>query len=272
MRKLLRKLKDRAGLSVLEMLVALFLSGIVTAAVFELYISQHKNWNIQDDVINIQQNARAAIDELTRQIRMAGHALPIGIDGIESFNTDPDTILVNYSPDGCNVPTASAMAHASAQIDCTGGDISCFYAGQLAYIFHPDSGGSEFFIINSLDVGGAWIQPKDPLSKAYPAEAIVMTLQRIKYFIDNTTDTLHPNLMIQLPAENPAIYAENIDDLQFRYTMKNGSVFDIPPIPEDVREVEISLSAHSEKPDMDFEENPYRRRSYTTKVNLRNLQ
>jgi hypothetical protein len=272
MRKILKKLKDKAGISLLEMLVALFLSGIVTAAIFELYIAQHKNWNIQDDVTNIQQNARAAIDELTRQVRMAGHELPLGIPPIEAYDTNPDTIVVNFSAGGCDAPIEHTMPLPSSELRCDGHDVSCFYDGMFAYIFHPDSGGGEFFEISLVQVGSSHIQHnKWPLSKCYEKGSIILALNRVKYFIDNTTDSLHPNLMLELPGRAPQVYAENIDDLQFRYTMKNGMVVDVPPIPSDVREVEIILSARSEKPDIDFPDNPYRRRTYTTKVNLRNL-
>ena len=84
MNKILKKIKSNAGMSLIEMLIGLFLAGLVTASVFEVYINQHKNWMIQDDVTNIQQNGRAAIDELSSQLRMAGHELPLGIEAIEA--------------------------------------------------------------------------------------------------------------------------------------------------------------------------------------------
>jgi len=97
-----------------------------------------------------------------------------------------------------------------------------------------------------------------------------MSVSRLKYFIDYS-DSLHPNLMVQVIGQNPQVYSENIEDLQFRYKMKNGTVTDAPAISSNIREVEIFLSARSSKPDIDFPDDPYRRRSYASKVNLRNL-
>jgi len=271
MRTIIKKLKNKAGMSVIELLIGMFLAGLVTASIFEVYINQHKNWMIQEDITNIQQNGRAAIDELSRQLRMAGHELPQGIEAIEAYDTNPDTIVINFSSGGCDAPIEHKMPKPSSELRCDGHDISCFYDGQYAYIFHPDSGGGEFFEITQVQVAAAHIQHNTmPLSRIYDKGAIVMSLNRYKYYIDYS-DSLHPNLMLKLPGQTPQVYAENIEDLQFRYTMKGGAVVNVPPSAADVREIHIELTARSDKPDIDFEQDPYRRRTYATKVNLRNL-
>lgn len=271
MNKIIMKLTDTRGVSLLEVLLALFLTGLVLTAVFKTYITQHKNWTVQEDITDMQQNARAAIDELTRQIRMAGHELPLGLNGIEAYDTDPDTIIITYADGGCDAPIEHKMPLPSAELRCDGHDISCFYAGQWVYIFHPDSGGGEFFLISLVQEAASHIQHNTmSLSKCYDKGAIVIALQRLKYFIDDS-DTLHPNLMLQLPGQLPQVYAEDIEDLQFEYTMKNGIVVDVPAIASDVREVKITIQARTGRQDPDFPDDPYRRRDYTSRVNVRNL-
>jgi hypothetical protein len=98
----------------------------------------------------------------------------------------------------------------------------------------------------------------------------VVPLQRIRYYVDNS-DTTHPNLMMQILGEDPVVYAEYVDDLQFKFRMKNGMVVDVPPIPVETREVMMTVVARTAMCDPDFEGNPYRRTSYASKVNLRNL-
>lgn len=271
MKTTIEKIKNNTGISLIEMLVGLFLASLVTVSVFEVYINQHKNWMIQEDVIEIQQNGRAAIDELSSQLRMAGHELPLGIEAIEAYDTNPDTIIINFSSSGCSAPIEHSMPLPSSELRCDGHDISCFSAGQFAYIFHPDSGGGEFFQISLVQTGSSHIQHnKWPLSKTYDKNAIIISLNRYKYYIDYS-DSLHPNLMLELPGQEPQVYAENIEDLQFRYTMKGGAIVNVPPAAADVREIHINLTSRSDKPDIDFGHNPYRRRTYATKVNLRNL-
>lgn len=264
-------LNSEQGMSLIEVLIALILTSLVMASIFRLYINQHKNWNIQTEITDMQQNARASIDELTRQIRMAGHALPLGLECIEAYNTNPDTIVINYSSDGCNAPITKKMPQPSAELDCGGYDVSCFYEGQFVYIFHPDSGGGEFFEISHVQTTPGKIQHnKWKLSKCYDKDAIILSLDRIKYFIDNS-DTLHPKLMVQVSANPPQVYAENITDLQFQYRMKNDVIVNTPPLAEDIREVLISISARTNRPDLDFPDDPYRIRQYSSRVNLRNI-
>jgi type II secretory pathway pseudopilin PulG len=268
---LFKKANNSRGATLLEALVALFLAGIVTTAIFNVYINQHKSWSIQEEIIDVQQNARAAIDELTRQIRMAGHGLPIQLDGIEAYNTNPDTIIITFADGDCEVNIEHKMPNKSSELRCDGHDVSCFYDDQWAYIFDPDSGGGEFFKISHVQISSAHIQHNTmDLSKAYDSGAVLLSMQRIKYFVD-TTDTMHPNLMMQLPGQAPEVYAENITDLQFEYIMKNGATLDAPAIPSDIRQVNIVLTGRTNNPDPDFVGNPYRTRQFVSSVNLRNL-
>ncbi|MFH2035451.1 MAG: prepilin-type N-terminal cleavage/methylation domain-containing protein [Candidatus Zixiibacteriota bacterium] len=267
--KLLAKSGNENGLSMIEVLIALILGSLVLGAVFHAYIIQSKNWNIQTEITDMQQNARAAINEIARQVRMAGHELPLGINPIIAVNTDPDTIVINYSADGCNAEVEFDMGSTSANIRFGTNDISCFSPGQSAYIFHPDSGGSEFFIIDNINLTSGEIS-HSPFLNYYYKDAIVLSLDQIKYFIDKS-DTLHHNLMVQYAGQTPQVYAENIDDLQFTFKMKNGTITNSPVLVRDIREVRILITSRTANPDPDFPIDPYRRKSYVSKVNLRNL-
>ena len=43
-----KKLQGAKGLSLIEVLIAMLMTGIITAAIFKVYINQHKNWTVQD--------------------------------------------------------------------------------------------------------------------------------------------------------------------------------------------------------------------------------
>ena len=266
-----RKLRGTRGVTLTEALIAMLMTCIVTAAIFKVYINQHRNWIVQDDITDMQQNARAAIDELTRQVRMAGHGLPYGLKSIDAYDTNPDTIVINYSSNSCYIPIAETMPTTSSELRCDGYDVSCLRDGQYAYIFNPDSGDGEFFVISNVQDSSSHIQHNDwPLSKVYSKDAVVVSLDRIKFFID-TTDMDHPNLMMQLPNQAAQIYAENVEDLQFRYRMENGLIVDVPAIADEIREVLFSLIARTNHADPDLPNDPYRRRAFASRVSLRNL-
>jgi hypothetical protein len=268
MKKMLASCK---GISLIEILVALIVTGIISAAMFKIYINQHHSWMIQDSMIEMQQNARAAVDELTRQIRQTGYQLPNGLPPLEAYDTNPDTIIIHYNGEECDSPIEHPMPQPSSELRCDGHDVSCFYIGQFAYIWDPDAGEGEFFEITQVQSSSAHIQHNTwPLSKCYPSGSVVLSLNRVKFYIDRS-DTLHPRLMVQLGVYPPQIYAEDITDLQFTYTLKNGMVLSTPPVADDVREVTISVTARTRNPDVEFEDNPYRSQTYHSNVYLRNL-
>ncbi|MCP4683835.1 MAG: prepilin-type N-terminal cleavage/methylation domain-containing protein [bacterium] len=263
--------RNGRGVSLIEVMIALVLTGIISTAVLNLYSTQHKNYMVQDDVTGIQSSARASIDELTRQVRMAGYALPLGVPPLQAYNTDPDTIVVTYAAGDCETTLSNAMSQPSSEIECSG-DVSCFYDGQWVFIFDPDSGGGEFFEVSQVQVASQNLQHSTMnLSRLYDTNAIVIAMNQVKFFVDNTSDQDHPALMMELPGQGPVIYAENIPDLQFRYRLDNGTVVDQPVLMTDVREVLISITGRSNSPDHAFDEPTYRSRNYTSSVFVRNI-
>ncbi len=269
-----KKSKSQRGTSFLEVMIALLIMGVVTTAIFKLYITQHKNYMIQDDITTVQQNARASIDELGRHIRMAGYDLPLGVPAIVAANTDPDTITITYQTSGCETKLSSAMPQPSSVLKCAS-DVSCFSDSQWVYIFEPDSGGGEWFMISHVQTASKYIEHNTmTLSKAYSENAIVLAMTQVKFFLDTTTDPDHPNLMVQLAGQPPQVYAEDISDLQFQYGMRNGMVLDVPTIVDDIREVLISVTGRSTRPDPELAQevsSQYRNRVFSTRVYLRNV-
>ncbi|MEZ5358053.1 MAG: prepilin-type N-terminal cleavage/methylation domain-containing protein [Candidatus Zixiibacteriota bacterium] len=267
---MLKKLRSQGGMTLVEVLLAVLLTGIISAAMFRVYINQHQAYNVQDNVIEMQQNARAAIDELTRQIRMSGYALPNGLSAFDAFDTDPDTIRIYYKTVSCEAPIEHDMPLPSAELRCDGHDVSCFYDGQIAYIYDPNLESGEFFEISHVQTGSAHIQHNtDVLSRVYPAGSQLMAIEMIKYYIDQS-DADHPRLMVQFSNETPQIYAEDIEDLQFTYVLKNGITVDEPVLKADVRQIGIELKARTPRADIESG-NIYRYRTYQSKVYLRNL-
>jgi len=61
------------GVTLIELLIALVVSGIFIASLYRVFISQQKIYTVQDQVADMQQNIRGAIDRMTKEIRMAGY-------------------------------------------------------------------------------------------------------------------------------------------------------------------------------------------------------
>src|SRR5512134_534670 len=63
---------NRNGITLIELLVALVISGMVIAGIYRVFILQTRAYTVQDQVVEIQQNVRSTMEILLRDLRMAG--------------------------------------------------------------------------------------------------------------------------------------------------------------------------------------------------------
>jgi len=63
---------NRKGVSLVELLIVLVISAVFMAAVYRTFIYQQRTYTVQDQVVEMQQNVRSAINKMMREIRMTG--------------------------------------------------------------------------------------------------------------------------------------------------------------------------------------------------------
>jgi prepilin-type N-terminal cleavage/methylation domain-containing protein len=93
---------DQRGITLLELLVALVIFGIVAGGSYRLFVAQSKAYTIQDQVVEIQQNIRSAMEILLRDLRMAGFDSDSPTSKINIVNpliAGDHTITLNYEYD-----------------------------------------------------------------------------------------------------------------------------------------------------------------------------
>jgi type IV pilus assembly protein PilW len=201
-------LRNNHGLTLVEMLVVLVLSSAIVAASYRVMIGGQKVCMVQDQVADMQQNARAALDRMNREIRMAGYEKEI----LESL-----------------------------------GNISGF-----TEIITPRN--------NADNVG----KNDDQITIIIADKAITYRLQ---------WDMTDPGMPVLVRTENGVseVMADNIEGLQFRYTLRNGTVTDSPPAPEKIRMVRVTLMARTRLTDPQLDGDGYRRRELSSLAIVRNL-
>jgi len=96
-----RSMLDKRGVTLIELLIVLVISGIVIGGVYRVFISQTKAYNVQDQVAEIQQDVRGAMEIMVRDIRMAGfQSRSFGSATIDDNPVVPplsdNSITVNY--------------------------------------------------------------------------------------------------------------------------------------------------------------------------------
>ena len=95
------------GFTIIELLVALSISSILIAAAYRTFTGQHKVYYVQNEVVEMQQGVRVAMDIMVRDIRMAGFkstvalSKPITINPIEEgIRNGTDSIALQYQYNG----------------------------------------------------------------------------------------------------------------------------------------------------------------------------
>lgn len=71
---------NRKGLTLIELLIALVIFGFAIAGVYRIFVVQSRAYTVQDQVVEVQQSIRSAMEILLRDLRMAGY----DSDGISS--------------------------------------------------------------------------------------------------------------------------------------------------------------------------------------------
>ena len=265
------RMRQRSGFTIVELLIALFLAGIVTSAALAIYATQNGQLLVRDDGSEIEANLRAVAVELTTQIRMAGYNVPEGISKLEGYDTNPDTIVVTFDSGTLeNVRIENAMPQPTAALQCEGHDLTGVYEGDWLFIYDPNTETGEFFEVTQILYSSCRIlHDTMPLSKAYPAGSRILKLNRFKYYVDRS-DSLHPYLMLSAPGLGNQIYAANITDLNVQYVLESGAVANVFPEADMVREVVIDLAGLSDGTDH-RSDTPYRTRDFVARARTRNL-
>ena len=89
--------KNRQGFSLVEIMVAMVIMGVVVGAVYSTFINTQRHAYTQEEVVEVQQNLRAGLDFLVKDIRMAEFLTPS--DQTALVNA-PTQMLVDSNGDG----------------------------------------------------------------------------------------------------------------------------------------------------------------------------
>ncbi|WP_163336833.1 prepilin-type N-terminal cleavage/methylation domain-containing protein [Desulfopila sp. IMCC35008] len=87
-------LTTRNGFTLVELMVGLAITSVIITAVFAAYTTQQRLYVSQDQIAEMQQNLRAAVDYMAREIRMAGYD-PTGESGAGLLATSDDDLSLD---------------------------------------------------------------------------------------------------------------------------------------------------------------------------------
>ncbi len=92
------RVKSQRGMTLTELLVAMAVSLVTIGAVYGVHLMQVRQQIVQEDVLAMQQNVRAAMDMMVREIRMAGYD-PLG-NGFHGLECTPEGLKIKSDLNG----------------------------------------------------------------------------------------------------------------------------------------------------------------------------
>lgn len=73
---MIKYIKNQDGFTLIEIMVSMVISSLVIAGVYGVYTIQQRSYTVQEQVSEMQQRIRAAVDFMSREMRMAGYNPP----------------------------------------------------------------------------------------------------------------------------------------------------------------------------------------------------
>ncbi len=242
------------GFSLIEILIGLAVSLFVAAAGYSIFLAADRLYNINDDLSEAQQNARVAIDRLSRDIRMAGFGLPdppfsLGFDSngdsaddlylsapvtFTNSTTGPDSITLL----GLGYETATLVGASSGEnvqgntyicID-DDSDFTGITASTLNNRRHISINGMLYRIVTAVPGttcgagAGKRLDLNSALDRNYPDGTPVYIIQAVTYSIATdltgcsaTYPCLAAEDLTRLRGNGRQVVATGIEDIQFAY-------------------------------------------------------
>lgn len=270
--------KKEKGLTLVELVVALAISAVLVAAVYRTFVRQNKTFTVQEQVVEMQQSARASISRMMEDLRMAGFGnvsmvLPASVGGRTFPNViNPDSpapgalTIVSASGEGVVITAVPSLSQITLSRIVDGQGQPLFDLGDRRYV---SVGGLESYAISAIDTvtktltlnGVLKYNPIPNSTRVYPIRALsyqvvseggVMTLERD----ENTGAGLQP-------------LADDIEGLGFEFLDEAGNP---TANPSDICRIRVVVTAKTDEPDPELKDGDgHRRRQIASNVYLRNV-
>ena len=293
----MRDSRGERGVTLVELLVALVLSSILIFVLYKTFIRQHKTYTVQEQVFDVQQNARAMMGRMVREIRMAGfgrvageHLPGVGyisrILPVQFKNTSGAIIsypnVVNRdqpSPGLLTIVTAinspfARLIGTSSRFEISVDPVNLERDRAL---FDEENKNKRYISIDGVESNAITSITEETVDGT---RRYHLTLQHPLQYNHRPNAHVYPVTAISFqllgreePGQSRQPIAENITGLTFEYLGTNGEA---AANDRDIRMVRVAVTAETSMGDPDFKDNirdnkGFRTRQMASNIQIRNL-
>ncbi len=247
-------LKEK-GFTLVELLIAMAIASVVGMAGVAVFSTSNWAYKVNEDVAEAQQNARVAMERLSKDIRAAGFGLPdppfsLSIGG-QNW-TSPITVTTSGGTDNPDSITILGIGYEAGELQgggtCPDGSVpntngaNCIHLSRAGDFFpggafdtgrkYINFGGAKYIELAAAGAGHnstnriLVLGNPDKLDRDYALGTPVFITQAVQYTIANdlpnqgctvTNPCLVSNDLTTLRGSGRWVLAENIEDIQFAY-------------------------------------------------------
>lgn len=237
---------EQAGVTLVELMVGMFVAAIIVAAGFTVLTTTDKSMRANEQIVDMQQNARMAMEMLTRDIKSAGFGSPgvaIGncsnsiVPGDQNpagIDTGPDSVQLmvpTTRASGSNRWTLSAPTLSSGITSITlqpGAVTDMVSSGLVANQSYISIGGAATVLVTGLNATASTLSVSIPPPLWFQNADQVYLLQCIRYQVVQAPDPTNlcggnaPCLTrgvagVTAGPNAEGMIAEGVEDLQLAY-------------------------------------------------------
>ena len=284
---------DAGGASLVELLIVMAITGIVSTGLYGFFLATSETYSDQAVIARMLQNTSTAMTRIAQDIRTTGTfwSTPCALDAtVSATNGPPGRIAIRLTLDDPTVrievapppPAGQSQSSAVLRVVSTAG----FQVGDTAYI--TDGVQCSRFSVTQI-IGGANpglqhnpaadLNSPGGLGYLYPATTSFLYRLAVSQQATYTIDTSNPAVpwLTRDTGSGPRRLVPDIESLSFSYVMNDGSVVSDPSTittaaqAANVRIVTVSVTAKADQRNPAVGGDGYRRQTLASRVQLRNL-
>lgn len=268
--------KREVGFTLIELLIVMVVMGLVITSVYSLFINSKKTATTSEEVVDVQQNLRVAIDTLAGDIRMAGFLVPDDVNPISSAPASPG---IDTDADGSldtgtvfslrTISSVRAYARVISEDPLGGGltvesgSTTMFSEGNRVHVIQPSSGkdisgsltlgepSGDVLPITTAGYSPGSISAGDIVVRKLAGEPDEVTTVRYWLRANNTTgdnifDLVRDLLLDDGTSIETATVAGNINDIDLTYILEDGTESSAPAALEAIRAIRLTVTGQTD--------------------------